>query len=248
MRLYIISCEVFCREFRAFAASSKHLIDMTFQPFGLHDTPDMLREQTQQAIDNVPVGAYDYILIGYGLCSRGTADLVARETPLVMVRAHDCITFFLGSKERYMTQFTENPGTYYYSSGWIERKEGTAEQGHLTSVKTEQKKKRFQEYVEKYGEDNAHYLIEMESQWLNNYSRAAFIDLDIGDKQAYRTFVQGQASEREWDYEEISGETSLIDGFIDGQWDTDRFVIVQPGQRVAETHDEQIITVGPLGA
>ena len=88
MRLYIISCEVFCREFRAFAASSKHLIDMTFQPFGLHDTPDMLREQTQQAIDNVPVGAYDYILIGYGLCSRGTADLVARETPLVMVRGH----------------------------------------------------------------------------------------------------------------------------------------------------------------
>ena len=51
MRLKIISCEVFCREFRHFAAESEHLIDIVFQQFGLHDTPDDLRKITQAEVD-----------------------------------------------------------------------------------------------------------------------------------------------------------------------------------------------------
>jgi hypothetical protein len=160
-----------------------------------------------------------------------------------MVRAHDCITFFLGSKERYQTQFTDQPGTYYYSSGWIERKEGTSEQGYIKSVKIEEKQRRFEAYVEEYGEDNARYLIDMESQWLNNYTRAAFIDLDIGDKEAYRLFVQDFASQQAWDYEEIPGDTGLIASFLNGEWDPDRFLVVPPGQRVNDSYDDQIITV-----
>ena len=73
MRLNIISCEAFCREFRYFAAQSEHLIDIDFQPFGLHDTPDRLKINTQMQIDATPEGRYDYILIG--VCSRGTAGL-----------------------------------------------------------------------------------------------------------------------------------------------------------------------------
>ena len=122
MRLKIISCEVFCREFRYFAAQSEHLIDIVFQPFGLHDTPKKLRGVTQAEVDATPENKYHYILIGYGLCSRGTAGVTARHTPLVIPRAHDCITMFLGSKERYAQRFREAPGSYYYSSGWIERK------------------------------------------------------------------------------------------------------------------------------
>ncbi len=243
MKLHVIACEVFCREFRAYSATSRHLIDITFQAFGLHDTPDLLRQETQEAIDKVPSDSYNYILIGYGLCSRGTAELVARDTPLVMVRAHDCITFFLGSKERYTEQFTAQPGTYYYSSGWIERKEGSSEQGHMRFVKLEQKQQRYESYVEQYGEDNAKYLIDMETQWLNNYSRGAFIDLGIGDRDAYRAFVQEYAKKHDWDYQEIIGDTSLIDSFLAGDWDDDRFLVVPPGQMVRDTYDDQIITV-----
>ncbi|MBT5875528.1 MAG: DUF1638 domain-containing protein [Candidatus Latescibacteria bacterium] len=247
MKLYVIACEVFCREFRTFSASSPHLIDMAFQPFGLHDTPDQLRLETQQAIDKVPPDTYDYILIGYGLCSRGTAELVAGKTPLVMVRAHDCITFFLGSKERYLEQFTAQPGTYYYSSGWIERKEGYSEQGHIRSVKLEEKEKRYAAYVEQYGEDNASYLIDMETQWLNNYGRAALIDMGVGDRESYRAFVQEYAEKMDWEFQELPGDTALISSFLAGDWDPEKFLVVPPGQTVNDTYDDQIIAVEEIG-
>ena len=111
-------------------------------------------------------------------------------TPLVIPRAHDCITLFLGSKERYTKRFEESPGTYYYSSGWIERKDGSTEQGNMRMINEEAKKKRFDSYVEKYGLDNAQYLVEMESQWATNYNSMALIDLGSGTREIYRNFTQ----------------------------------------------------------
>ena len=243
MRLKIISCEVFVREFQYFAAQSEHIIDIEFQPFGLHDTPDKLRETTQQAVDAVPEKKYHYILLGYGLCSRGTAGVRARHTPLVIPRAHDCITMFLGSKERYDQTFRESPGTYYYSSGWIERKEGLTEQGHMRILKEEQRKKRFEEYVEKYGEDNAKYLIEMETRWLDNYGRGAFISLGFGQEDIYRTFTKNVAKAHGWEYEEIQGNTGLIQRFLDGNWTDEDFLIVPPGCQIAQTYDNDVIGI-----
>ena len=243
----IISCEAFCREFRYFAAQSEHLIDIDFQPFGLHDTPDRLKINTQMQIDATPEGRYDYILIGYGLCSRGTAGLTTDHTPLVIPRAHDCITLFLGSKERYTKHFKESPGTYYYSSGWIERKDGSTEQGNMRMINEEAKKKRFDSYVEKYGLDNAQYLIEMESQWATNYNSAALIDLGIGKKEIYRNFTQQVAKSCGWDYEEIKGDTSLIQRFLDGNWTDQEFLIVPPGFQIVQTYNDQIIGIESAG-
>ena len=53
----------------------------------------------------------DYILLGYGLCSRRTAGLTTDHTPLVIPSAHDCITLFLGSSKRYTKRFEESLGT-----------------------------------------------------------------------------------------------------------------------------------------
>ncbi len=135
MRLCAISCEVFARECARAAANSPHIVDLSFQPFGLHDTPDELRRQVQSEIDKRSTGQFDCILLTYGLCSRGTAELMARDTPLVIPRAHDCITLLLGSRARYENEFQQHPGTYYYSTGWIERKEGDIQQGTFVALK-----------------------------------------------------------------------------------------------------------------
>ncbi len=242
MRLKLISCEVFIREFCRFASTSKHLIDMVFHPFGLHDTPPLLREEAQKAIDATESGKYDYILIGYGLCSRGTSGLVARNVPLVIPRAHDCITMFLGSKERYIREFTENPGTYYYSSGWVERKDGLTQQGHVRMLKEEERNQRYNEYVERFGEDNAKYLVDMETEWLSQYKQATFINVDdIGDVEAYRDFAKRSAETHGWECTEIKGSSSLIRRFLDGEWDEADFLIVNPGQRIQDVQDTSII-------
>ncbi len=234
MRICAICCEILAREAARAAAYSPNIVHLVFLPSGLHSTPDELRTRIQAEIDAASDGRFDYIILGYGLCSRGTADLVARDTPIVIPRAHDCITLFLGSRERYDREFNERPGTYYYSAGWIERMDGDLSQGTLKPLKETQAEERYLEYVEKFGEDNAKYLIEQEGLWLANYSRAALIDTGIGDIETYRRFTQGVAESNAWEYEELQGDTRLIDILFGGNWDEDEFLIVRPGQKTIE--------------
>jgi hypothetical protein len=221
---------------------SPHIVTLALQPFGLHDQPDKLRAALQAEIDAASDGRFDYILLGYGLCSRGTADLVARRTPIVIPRAHDCITLLLGSRERYEKEFSEHPGTYYYSPGWIERKEGDVQQGGLSILKERQAEERFRQYVEKYGEDNARYLIEQERLWLSHYDRSAFINIGLGDIEYYRAFTREVAQTHGWSYEEIPGDTRLVDRLFAGDWDERDFLVVKPGERTVETVNLGIIS------
>lgn len=244
MKLYAVSCEVLVRECCRAAAYSPHAVTLAFQPFGLHERPDELRQTIQEEIDGASDGKFDYILLAYGLCSRGTADVCARETPVVIPRAHDCITLLLGSHERYQREFDEHPGTYYYSPGWIERKEGEVRQGTIEVVKDRQAEDRFREYVEKYGEDNARYLLEQESLWQANYDRAAFLNVGLGDIDHYRRFTQQVAETRGWSYEELPGDTRLVDKLLGGDWDSSEFLIIQPGRRTIEDVTSGIISTG----
>lgn len=95
---------------------------------------------------------------------------MAREVRLVIAKGHDCITHFLGSKQRYKEYFNSNPGTYWYTPGWIEN--------HLPPSK-DRYEANYNSYLEKYGEDNAQYLMEMEQSWFKEYKTAVYIDLGV---------------------------------------------------------------------
>ena len=241
MKIKLIACEALTREFRLAAATSPHVFDIQFIEFGLHNTPDKLREAIQAAIDDTEGKGYDLIILGYGLCSRGTADIKARSLPIVIPRMHDCITLFLGARSKYDEEFASHPGTYYYSPGWIERKEGEMQQGLIGDVQARDYDERYREYVAKYGEDNAQYLIEQEKHWYDHYTRAAFIDMGLGDIEAYRGFVRGLAASRNWDYTEIAGDISMVQRLANGPWEGDEFLRVEPGQTIAESFDELVL-------
>ncbi len=241
MKVKVIACEVFFREFCAAAAASRHIFDIKFMPFGLHDTPEKLREAIQVEIDATEGTDYDAIVLGYGLCSRGIAGVTARSKPIIVPRMHDCITLFLGSREHYNREFSAHPGTYYYSSGWIERKDGEVQQGFVDDMHAKRTQERYAEYVEKYGEENAKFLIEQETQWHANYSRAAFINTGLGDISAYRSFTRQLATDNGWDYAEIEGDRSLTDRLFSGDWDSEDFLRLEPGRTIAESFDELII-------
>lgn len=241
MRIRLISCEVFARELSLATATSPHVFDCRFVSFGLHDTPPRLREALQEEIDATEGRGYDAIVLGYGLCSRGTAGLEARSIPVIIPRMHDCITALLGSRARYNAEFGAHPGTYYYSPGWIERKTGEVQQGSIDDAYRQRDEDRFAEYVEKYGEDNARFLMEQESQWHANYSRAALIDMGIGDTEGYRRFTQQLATDRGWKYVELDGDTSMLRRLANGEWEGEDFLRVEPGQRIAESFDELVL-------
>jgi len=241
VRINAIVCEALTREIRLASVYSPHTIDIELVDFGLHSTPDKLRETIQARIDVSEGRGYDAIILGYGLCSRGTAEIRARSIPVIIPRMHDCITAFLGSRARYDEEFTSHPGTYYYSPGWIERKEGDIRQGFIDDAKARAYEERYNEYLEKYGEDNARFLMEQEQQWLANYTRAAFINMGFGDVEAYRAFTHDLAAGRGWEYAEITGDLGLIQRLANGEWDSDDFLKVEPGGMVKESFDELVL-------
>lgn len=233
-KFYIISCHVLWRELSYFASQSRHAFDFNFLRQGLHDTPDELRRQLQAAIDNASK-EYDAILVGYGLCSNGIVDIKATTHDLVFMRGHDCITFFLGSRDRYQDYFDSNPGTYWYTSGWIET-------GAHPMPGKERLEYLRQQYEHKYGADNADYLMRMEQGWIDEYSKAAYIDMSIINESRYKEYTKQCADYLSWDYDELSGNMSLIRRFIEGDWDDEDFLIVRKGYKIAASHNSKIIT------
>lgn len=232
-KYHIISCHVLWRELCYFSSLSPNSFNFHFLKQGLHNTPDILRRELQQAINQVKE-EYSAILIGYGLCSNGIEGITARDTKLVIMRGHDCITFLLGSKEWYQDYFNRQPGTYWYSPGWIDTTEMPGEKRFHKLLQT---------YIEKYGEDNAQYLLEMDQSWINKYSNAAYVDLGFRETRKYKQFTQKCAEWLGWQYDELTGNPQLIKNFLDGNWDSEDFLIVEPGETVIASHDNQIISV-----
>ena len=114
MRLRLIACEVFTRELCAAISASPHEIDVEFLPKGLHSRPAAdMQAAIQQRIDCHDGPPYDAIILGFGLCNHGTQGLGTQHIPLVMAKAHDCITLFMGSRQRYDKYFKDHPGSYF---------------------------------------------------------------------------------------------------------------------------------------
>ena len=232
-KFHIISCHVLWRELCHFASISANVFDFHFLKQGLHNTPDKLRQELQRAIDEVQ-GDYAAILIGYGLCSNGIAGIIVRDTRLVIMRGHDCITFLLGSKERYRDYFEQHPGTYWYSPGWMDS-------GSMPGK--ERYERTLQSYIEKYGEDNAEYLMSMQQGWFANYSNAAYVDLGFYDTEELKVYTKECAQWLGWNCDILPGNPQLIVDFLEGNWDTEDFLVVEPGGTVVASHDERIIDV-----
>ena len=242
MDLKLLACEILYRETCAAVARSPNRVDVEFLPKGLHDLgQEGMNQRLQEELAAVDQSQYDAILFGYGLCSNGLVGLTAISIPLVIPRAHDCITLFLGGKERYLDYFQSNPGVYFKTSGWIERgtdlsqirKESIQEKSGMTQT--------YEELVEKYGEDNAKFLYEQLCDMRRNYGRITFIEMGIGPGDHFEQCARKEAEQSGWEFEKLDGDMTLMYKLLDGPWDNEEFLTVQPGHRVATSFDELII-------
>ena len=68
--------------------------------------------------------------------------------------------------------------------------------------------------------------------------------MGIGAVEEYRRFTRDLATNRGWEYTELQGDMSLIRRLADGDWESEDFLVVQPGQRVAESFDELVLKSG----
>ncbi|MBU0609949.1 MAG: DUF1638 domain-containing protein, partial [Armatimonadetes bacterium] len=245
MILKVIACGVLEPELKHLAAQSPHDVVVELLEAGLHDRPDLLREQTQAAIERTEAeGGFDAVALGYGLCGRGVSGLIARSIPVVIPRAHDCMTLFLGSRAAYRKQFAAEPGTFYITPGWYENKVrplGHDKEKHYDSGTDLQQDSRFAPLAEKYGPERAAYIIHFHDSWKRNYTRAAYIDTGYPEPEKYEAYARQMAEDLGWRYERIAGDPHLLEKLVNGEWDEDEFLVLQPGQRSAASGDEGVL-------
>jgi len=184
--------------------------------FGLHSDPDRLRAALQNAIDSAApnIGT---ILLGFGLCAKAVVGLKTARRTIVIPRADDCITIFLGSVAHYRDQQRNEPGTLYMTKGWIESGTPLDEQREILA--------------RKYGEQKAGILFK---KMLQGYKRLAFINTGNYELEQYRNRSREIARRLELRYEEIQGDNSLVRKLLNGLWDED-FIVVPPGHTVELT-------------
>ncbi|MCL5283572.1 MAG: DUF1638 domain-containing protein [Armatimonadetes bacterium] len=240
LMLKVIACEVATREICAVVAASRNTICLEFLSQAHHERPMNGAAEIQQRIDATSPNHFDAILLGYGLCNRLLDGVTARDTKLVVPRAHDCLTFLIGSRERYLDHFMKRPGSYYYSTGWLEgpRRVGRdIQQNEVGELLGED----LDSLIERYGEENARYLMELGMQWRQKYARGSFIRHDFLDHLKMDRRVQETCRQNGWAYEEIPATLNMLRSWIDGEWDSDDFIIIEPGMTIRPTYDERVI-------
>ena len=238
MRYKLISCEVLYREMCDAVARSAHIVDVEFHSKGLHDLGmKPMREALQKAVDAVDGSLYDAVLLGYALCGNGLNGLRARNVPLVLPRAHDCIALLFGSRQKYQVFFDETPGVYFRSTGWLERGEALEQVTQFTVGMAST----LEALIEKYGEDNGRYLFEELHRYRKSYRQLTYIETGIESSDQFERRAKEEAERRGWAFTKVQGDLRLFRQLTSGEWDETDFLVVPPGFEIEATYDDGVV-------
>ena len=211
MKLVIIACSVLKYELTKVGSPG---VQFEFLEQGLHRTPNKMPLAIQEKIRQIGEKA-DYILLGYGLCGNGIVGVKAERQPLVIPKAHDCISLWLGSIEAHREEHAKASGTYYLTKGWFEEAKPP-----LVS---------FEENIQRFGLEDAKWIANEE---FKNYTRIALIDTGAYEIDAYRAHAQANADFLGIAYEEVKGSLNFFRKMVKGKWGEDDFIILKPGEYV----------------
>lgn len=242
MKLKLLCCEVFMRLACIAIADSPHTIDPEFTRLGAHESPNTLRELLQSKIDSVgKKSGYEAVILGYGLCGNSTDGLRAGSVPLIIPRAHDCCTIFLGSRENFLANFGNDLSLEWGAQGYMER--GTSYIHDTGTGKLLGWDKEYEDLVEKYGEENAQFIWESLHP-ASHSTELVYIRVPETESLGYLDKMQTHALEEGKSLRILEGNMRLIKALIHGDWNEEEFLIVPPGSSIKAVYDhEKIITV-----
>ena len=220
--IVVIACKVF-QDLLEHFLPAEIANQVTFLDYGLHRFPDVLSKTVQQQIDGIAEPSR--ILLGYGLCGNGLRGIQAGPHTLFIPRADDCIAILLGSYQDYLREFSESPGTYYLTKGWLESGSDPLKEYH--------------EAVEKYGAESAAWI--MDQQYMN-YTRLVFIAHTQEDLETYRPRALEVAEYcKRWgmEYEEVRGSDAYIRNLVKAvstlSESDDQFLVIPPGESIEQS-------------
>lgn len=221
MSLYVLACRVLQSMIEPYLQDKN--IPVTFMEYGFHRTPDLMTPALQEQLDRIAEPSV--VIIGYGLCGNGLANLKSGRHTLIIPRADDCITLLLGSYQSYMTEFNAEPGTYYLTKGWLESGSHPL--------------KEYRDLLEKYDRETADWIID---EQYRNYKRIVLVAPNQQELDAYRDKAREVADfcQERWNYyyEERIGSEDYVKKLMTVAYQlsesTDDFLVIPPGGEVKQ--------------
>jgi hypothetical protein len=165
MSLGVICCRVLEREVRAVIRDVPAVTNLEVMEWGLHTRPEFLLETLTERIRSLQ-NHVDAIMLGYGRC--GALDRLPDDfqVPVFHPEGDDCIGVLLG-QERYAQALQEEAGTWFLTPGWTEM--------GMEFIFHELQANRLAEK----GIDP----LQVAHRMLKDYTRALFIDMNLGDQE-----------------------------------------------------------------
>ncbi|MFW6137658.1 MAG: DUF1638 domain-containing protein [Spirochaetota bacterium] len=246
MKYAVVGCSIFKNEIDFLRPQITSEIDFYWLPQRLHNNPVQLRRLLQEEIDKIDRSRKNYraVLLLYGLCSKGTIGVFSRKYPMVISRVQDCIGLLLGSREHYNRHFRKKPGTYWFTRGWIET-------GFQPGRKTKYEgvfdpyKEKYRQYRKKFSKETSDYLInQWDQRWIKNYTTVAFIDWGMKSMERFKLLARESAENLGLEFENLQGSPQLMLNLLNGRWDQRNYLIVQQGQKIMPSYEEDILRVG----
>jgi len=216
MKNVVIACGSIKPELEKLAQEAEEKVQIHFLPQNLHRAPHKMPEVIQKAVDQES-GAGDRIILGYGLCSNGIVGVVAPDQGMYIPRVHDCIAFYLGSRERYHKIFRQHPGTYHLTKSWIDN-----EKDPLGLME--------KEYTRRVGKEMAKEAMETE---IKNYEYISFINNSLINADKYRERARKNAEIFGKKYIEYEGDDRFFKKILFGPYDKD-FIYIEPNEKVKQ--------------
>lgn len=192
-------------------------VSIRYMPQNLHRLPEKLTRLLQKAIDETD-DTFQQIVLGYGLCSNGIVGLRAPRQGLYIPHVHDCITFYLGSRDAYHKVFSKKPGTYHLTRSWIDNQ--TDPLGLMRN-----------EYTRRVGSEMAEEAIRTE---IRNYRYISFLDTEGSGNEYYRARARENAEYFNKEFIEYKGSDAFFKKILFGPYQHPDFIYISAGDIVKQ--------------
>ena len=244
MLLKLICCDVFTRIACDMISKSPHIVDVEFIPMLAHVEPENLKRIIQEKIENTTSNTngrkYEAILLGFGLCGNSVIGLTS-SIPMIIPRAHDCCTVFMGSKERFLAEFSNAFSSRWSTTGYFERTRGrNVEYSYADQLENYKTTKEYMNYLEQYDEETAEYLWETLHPKIES-KESVYIKIDGFEYSDSYDRYKADMEKLGVEVRTVTGDVSMVKALLDGDWDENRFLTVPPGKKIAGIYDMNFV-------
>ncbi len=212
----IIACKSIKPELELLKNSSSN-VKTKYLPQNLHRTPHKLKKILQETINKVDPNS-EKVILGFGLCSNAIVDIIAPQQGLYVPLVHDCIAFYLGSREKYKKLFKKYPGTYYLTKSWI-----SSGKDPLGLVENE--------YTQRVGKKLAKETMEEE---IKNYKYISFVNSTHDENSEYLGRAKENAEYFSKEFVNYKGNDDFFKKILFGPYDNKDFIYIKPGEKISQ--------------